>query len=324
MSEPLALGVDIGGTKIAFALVSRQGEVVAERRLPTLPAEGPEAVMDRVAQGIHHLLAQTQEPVAGIGIGCPGHLNPQTGVIHGATNLFWVNVALKDGIVARLGRDLPVWVFKDANAGALGEMYFGAARGARHFAYITLGTGLGGGAVVDGRLVEGHEFVAMEIGHMPFAQTGRLCGCGMYGCPEMYASGVGLLAGVREHLPQYPGSALADPGAALTTDAILQAARNGDPLALAVMDEAAWWLASVMICLMGILNPALFVIGGGLGTAAADFLIPGARAALRKRIIPLVHTEVPIVQSQVTSSAVGAACRVWFGSDGASHTEKTS
>lgn len=146
MADELAIGVDIGGTKIAFALVNREGRVLATHRLPTLPAEGVEAVVDRVAQGIHHLLEQTEQPVGGVGIGCPGHLNPISGVIHNATNLAWSEVPLKAGVQARLKQDLPVWVLKDANASALGEMYFGAARGCNDFVYIALGTGLGGGA----------------------------------------------------------------------------------------------------------------------------------------------------------------------------------
>src|SRR4051812_23164861 len=125
MSDQLAIGVDIGGTKIAFALVNREGQVLTTHRLPTLPAEGAEAVFGRVAEGVHHLLAQTDQPVGGVGIGCPGRLNPITGIIEGATNLNWYNVPLKAGVQARLQADLPVWVLKDANASALGEMYFG-------------------------------------------------------------------------------------------------------------------------------------------------------------------------------------------------------
>jgi predicted NBD/HSP70 family sugar kinase len=152
----------------------------------------------------------------------------------------------------------------------------------------------------------------MEIGHMPFTPAARLCACGMYGCPEMYVSGIGMLAGVQEHLPEYPRSILAKHSSRLTTSIVLDAARAGDALALAVMDEMGWWLCSVMICLMGTLNPSLFVIGGGLGHAAVEFIIPAARRSLLSRIQLNVYQEVPIVESQVRSSAVGAASRVWL------------
>jgi glucokinase len=312
MADELAIGVDIGGTKIAFALVTRAGEILATYQLPTLPAEGSDAVCDRIAQGIHHLLDQTSQPVAGIGIGCPGYLNPITGVILAATNLAWVDVPLKASVQARLAQDLPIWVLKDANASALGEMYFGAARGYRDFVHITIGTGLGGGAVVEGALMQGSLFAAMEIGHMPFMQTERLCACGMYGCPEMYVSGIGLLAGVKAHLPEYPQSVLAKVANSLTTNAVLDAARAGDQLAITVLDEMSWWLSSVMICLIGVLSPSLFVIGGGLGHAAAEFILPTTHRMLRERTHFNVFRDIPIVEAQVKSSAVGAACRVWM------------
>jgi len=305
-----AIGVDIGGTKIAFALVDQEGQVLAEHRLPTLADEGAEAVFDRVAQGVRHLLDQSDGQVAGVGIGTPGHLNPYTGVVHGATNLGWREVHLLDGVRQRL--DLPVWVQKDTNAGALGEMFFGAARGCQDFVYLAVGTGLGGGAVVDGELVLGARYTAMEIGHMPFNPTGRLCRCGMRGCPEMYVSGNGLLAGVHEHLPGYPDSLLADiPD--LDTTRILDAVQADDPLALAVIHEAVEWLVGVMVCCMDILNPALFVVGGGLGHAASDWFVQGAQQAFYRRVTPDIHQHIQVVASQVANSAVGPACLVWYG-----------
>jgi glucokinase len=312
MSGQSAVGVDIGGTKIAFALIDEQGHVLGEHRLPTWPEQGAEAVFARVAQGIHHLLTQANGAVAGVGIGSPGLINPDTGVVHNATNLFWRNVPLLAGVRERLECDLPLWLEKDANAGALGEMYFGAAQGCRDFVYLALGTGLGGGAVVAGELVHGSQHMAMEIGHMPFTSGGRLCRCGMHGCPEMYTAGVGLLAGVREHLPDYPDSVLAG-AAELTTEAILDAARAGDALALAVMNEAVEWLVGVMIACRGILNPALFVIGGGLGHAGAEWYVHGAQQQLHRRLTPDIHQNIQVVASQVASSAVGAACLVWHG-----------
>ncbi len=313
MTDQLAIGVDIGGTKIAFALIDRAGNVLATDVLPTLPAQGADAVMDRVAEGVHHLLAETDRPITGVGVGCAGIVNPITGVIDVSTNLNWYGVPLGAGIQARLPENLPVWVAKDANASALGELYFGAARGQRDFVYLTLGTGVGGGAVVGGQLLLGSGFTAMEIGHMPFMPTNRRCVCGMYGCPEMYLSGQGMLAGAREHLPDYPQSVLADLGERLTTAAVIEAAHSGDALALAVMDEMGDWLASLMICLTGILSPALYVIGGGLGHAAAGFIFPAARRSLDQRTTLAMYRHLEIVQSQVMSPAVGAACQAWYG-----------
>jgi glucokinase len=150
----------------------------------------------------------------------------------------------------------------------------------------------------------------MEIGHMPFNPTGRLCRCGMRGCPEMYVSGVGLLAGVREHLSAYPDTILAATPD-VTTAHLLDAARSGDSLALAVMDEAAEWLVGVMVCCLDILNPALFVVGGGLGQAGSDWFVHRAQRQLHRRLTPDIHHNIPVVAAQVANSAVGPACLVW-------------
>jgi glucokinase len=243
-------------------------------------------------------------------VGTPGHLNPFTGVVHAATNLNWREVHLLEGVRKRLS--LPVWVQKDTNAGAMGEMYFGAARGCQDFVYLAVGTGLGGGAIIDGELLLGARYTAMEIGHMPFNPTGRLCRCGMRGCPEMYVSGNGLLAGVQEHLPEYPDSSLASTPEPSTIQ-ILDAAQAGDQLALTVMNEAVEWLVGVMVCCMDILNPVLFVVGGGLGRAGSEWFVHRAEHVFYQRTIPDIHQHVQVVGSQLANSAVGPACLVWHG-----------
>jgi glucokinase len=310
VTERLTVGVDIGGTKTAFALINEQGDILSTHRVPTPVPEGSEAVFQAVAGGIQHLLAQTKQAVVGVGIGSPGHLNPHTGVVHKATNLYWHNVHLLDGIRKYLQPDLPLWLLKDANAEALGEMYFGAAQGVQDMVMITIGTGLGGAAVVAGKIVDGADHSGMEIGHMPLAGYGRRCVCGMYGCPEMYVSGTGMLAGAREYLAQYPQSILAT-GAEITTEAILAAYQQNDVLALRLLDEATEWLCSVMIACIGILNPGLFVIGGGLGHAAFETYSHDVQKKLHSRTAPSIHRNIPIVQSTVQNSAVGPACIVW-------------
>jgi len=314
MSDSLAIGVDIGGTKIAFAQVNRAGAVLQSYRLPTPVSDGPDAVFAQVARGIQHLLAHAQQKqaIAGIGIGCPGHLNPQTGLVYKATNLYWDEVNVLDGVRKHLSLDAPLWLQKDGNAAALGEMLFGAAQGYLDFVLITIGTGFGGGAVVAGELVEGADYSGMEIGHMPLDPRGRMCICGMHGCPEMYISGVGLLAGARAYLPQYPNSQLSHCDE-LSTSMILDAFAQDDPLALRLLDEMSDWLCSVMIACMGILNPGLFVIGGGLGHALFDFLSADVKRKLLERTRREIHRAVPVVESQVTNSAIGPACLVWHG-----------
>jgi glucokinase len=310
MTQQFVVGVDIGGTKIAFALVSPALEVLLTYQRPTPVAEGPEAVFAQVALGVHHLVKQSPGPIAGIGIGCPGHLDPHLGVIHKASNLGWDNVALLDGLRRYLHDNWRLWLQKDVNAAALGEMLTGAAQNCADFVLLMIGTGLGGGAVVAGEIVNGANNTGMDIGHMPLDPHGRICGCGMRGCPEMYVSGVGLLAGASEYLLEYPTSPLAliDD---ITPQTILAAFRNGDKLSLRLMDELTDWLCSVMIVCMGLLNPGLFVVGGGLGHAAYEHISTQVREKLRRRTRREIHREVPIIESAVQHSAVGPACLAW-------------
>jgi glucokinase len=311
MSDHVAIGVDIGGTKIAFALVDLHGTVLASHALPTLSLEGAGAVIDRVAAGIHTMLEQANGSVVGVGIGCPGRLNPVTGLVYGATNLGWQNVSLREEVSRRLSADVPIWIQKDADAAVLGELYFGAGIGQKSFVHLTIGTGLGGGAIVGGELLVGSHFNGMEIGHIPLSRRGRRCVCGMNGCPEIYVAGVGLLTAVSEYLPSYPDSTLAN-GEPTSTSAILEAARAGDRLASRVMrDEAVEALANVALFCIGVFDPALCSIGGGLAHAAREWYVEGVRREIRRRRSQFADIDIPIVQSQVSSSALGAACLVW-------------
>lgn len=311
MQNSLAIGIDIGGTKIATVLIDEAGTVLASHHSPTNAAEGFPAVIDRIMESIHYLQAQATQPIAGIGIGCPGHLNPNTGVVKNAVNLAWVEVPLVASIQQRLEQDWPVYLQKDTNAAALGEYYFGAARGCTDFMYIAPGTGLGAGAMVNGQLVIGANFYATDIGHLAPNPTGRLCACGLRGCVETYISGNGLKAGIAEHRTRFPQSPLAQ-SQEVTTAAILQAARDGDELAVTVMNEAADWLGLLFAYGGAMFNPELFILGGGLGLAAADLLLERATREFQRRVLPIVYEKAQILLSQVTDSAVGAASLVWY------------
>lgn len=306
----LALGVDIGGTKIAFALVDRSGHVHVEHRIPTLPAEGVSAVFDRMADGARTVLRQADQPVVGIGVGSPGIINPVSGVCQHSVNLGWTDVPIRDELRRRLALDVPVVVHHDTNAGAVGEWVFGAARGEAHFVYLAIGTGLGMGAVIENRLLLGRNFMAMEFGHVSLDPNGRLCPCGTRGCGEMYISGVGLLAGFRDHAPHFPDSPLAHQPDTTVND-IVAALYAGDPLALAIGNEAADKLTAISAYCAGILSPGLFIIGGGLGLALYDWLLPRLEDGVRTRTLPGTHDHLRFARSQVTASAAGAAALVW-------------
>jgi glucokinase len=307
LADTIAVGVDVGGTKIAFTAADRNGQVLTELTERTNAREDALTVIGRIADGIERVVQEVDQPVAGIGVACPGPIDPKTGVAVNAVNLGWKNVPLRDALRARLKLDAPIWLQNDVKAAALGEMVFGTARGESDFVYLAIGTGLGGAAVANGQVVNGATGWAMEVGHMSLNPKGRPCTCGNFGCAEMYVSGKGFLAGAAEHMlskPEYRDSTI-------TTHRVLELAKRGDPLARSVSDEAAEALGMVMAWCAVTINPSLIVVGGGLGTAAYDLLIPGATLALRVRVLPEVYNALRIVKAGVQTSALGPAALVW-------------
>lgn len=307
MAEKIAIGVDVGGTKIAFTAADKNGQVLTEFTDRTNAREDAMTVIGRIADGIERVVREAGQPIAGIGVACPGPVDPKTGVAINAVNLGWKNVPLREALSARLKIDAPIWLQNDVKAAALGEMVFGTARGANDFVYLAIGTGLGGAAVANGQVVNGVNGWAMEVGHMSLNPKGRPCTCGNFGCAEMYVSGKGFLAGAADHMlskPEYRDSTI-------TTHRVLELAKRGDTPARAVADEAADALGVVMAWCAVMINPALIVIGGGLGAAAYDLLIPGATLALRVRVVPEVYNALRIVKAGVQTSALGPAALVW-------------
>jgi glucokinase len=308
LDKRFAIGVDIGGTKIALTLINRQGDVLVHDRLPTEPEGGVESIVGRIAGSIRHLQAQVNEPISGVGIGCPGIIDSAQGVVRYAVNLHWTDVPLVSAIQERCG--LSTWILNDVKAITLAEVYYGAAQNCRDVVYIAVGTGLGACAIVNGNIVEGAAFCAMELGHMALEPHGRLCNCGLRGCAEMYISGNGLLSGLQEHIPNYPKSVLGDNA---TTAEIIEAARAGDVLALTIIAEARDWLGRVIRVCASVLNPALVIIGGGLGTAASDLLLTAELVnSVKSGTLPFLHENLQIVPAQINDSAIGAACQVWL------------
>ncbi len=308
----IAIGVDLGGTKIACAAVDRDGHILTTHTEPTLAVEGADAVIARIVGAIRLLIRQlptdTGHPV-GIGIGCPGPV--VNGVAINAVNLGWRNLPLVQRVREQLTLDLPVYAQNDVNAGAVAELVFGAAKGMSDFVYIAAGTGVGGGAFVDGHLVNGANGFGMDVGHISVDPHGRLCPCGNHGCVEMYLSGKGWVASAQAHLADHPTSSLVH--AELNTHAILEAARQGDALALQAVHEAGEALGTAMAWCMALFDPALIVIGGGLGMAAYDLLDDPAQAAMRARLMPDLAPYIHVQRSQIEASGLGPAALVWYG-----------
>jgi glucokinase len=310
------LGVDIGGTNLVVGSVSLDGGtvrgVVSE---PTGAVDGPDTVIDRIVHMARGVLERTRQEdrsarVLGVGIGSPGPLDTRTGVVIFTPNLRWTDMPVRD----RIGRalDLPASLDNDANCAMLGEWWVGAARGARNAVCFTLGTGVGGGLIVNGALVHGVADVAGEIGHITIDVNGRRCGCGNDGCLEAYVSGPNIARRAVEAIEAGGGSimpALAggDLGR-ITAQTVYEAAERGDTLADEVIRDTARYLGVGVANLLNILNPEVVVICGGV-TRAGDHLFAPLRREVARRAFKTAVESCRIVPGALdgTAGVVGAA-----------------
>ncbi|MFD8598721.1 ROK family glucokinase [Kitasatospora sp. NPDC059646] len=275
----LTIGVDVGGTKIAAGVVDESGEILAKTRVPT-PAD-PQWAVDAIAQGVRELKEQYPD-VAAVGVGAPGFVSRDRSTVLMAPNIAWENEPLKQRVEELTG--LPTVVENDANCAAWAEFRFGAAAEYEDMVLITVGTGIGGGIVLDGRLHRGRFGVAGEIGHLNMVPDGLPCGCGGHGCWEQYGSGRSLRRYGREKAAADPiaGKRMLElnDGVAETIRGIhiTQAAEEGDPLALSCYAEIADWLGRGMADLAALFDPAVFVLGGGVSDSGRLLLDPVAAA----------------------------------------------
>jgi len=271
----LAIGVDVGGTKVAAGVVDEDGTVLAVTRRPT-PSTSPGDVERTIAEVVAEL-RQDHEVVA-VGIGAAGFVDADRATVLFAPNLAWRHEPLR-AEVAKLV-DLPVLVDNDANAMAWGEYRFGAGRGERDLVCLTVGTGIGGGIVLDGSLYRGRFGIGAEFGHMQVVADGRRCGCGQRGCWEQYCSGRALLREAREiaDVQKEWGSRLLELGGGrpegIEAPEVTAAAREGDPAALACFEVIGRWLGLGLANLAAVLDPGRFVVGGGVGDAGELLLKP--------------------------------------------------
>jgi len=307
----MAIGVDVGATKVAAVLADSEGNVLQELRRPTEAKRGETAVITTIAETIQELLGFSPAPVTGIGIDIPGQVDPAAGIVRGAANLGWEEVHLVRELENIIPIMPPVFVIRDAYAELLGEAYFGAGQGCQDLVYLGLGSGLGGGAMSNGHLITGATLNASEIGHLSLDKNGNRCNCGLVGCAETIVSGNGVLATARAWIQADKLPTTLVDSTTLAAKDILAAAREGDELAMAVMSKAAKWLGQITAAYAIILNPARIIIGGGFGKAAFDILLPDTMQELNLRALEMNRQHLEIVPSTLASSALGASCLVW-------------
>jgi glucokinase len=273
-----AIGIDIGGTKIAGALVDDAGQIVRDARVST-PAGDSAAIVDAVVGLVEELAVGEQ--VIGVGVAAAGFIDADQANIVYAPNLSWRNEPFKAKLEARLS--IPVIIENDANAAGWAEFRYGAGRGTKHMTMLTIGTGVGGAVIVNSQMLRGGFGIAGELGHMRVVPNGRLCGCGAHGCIEQYGSGTALLRAARELADsEEPNGArlreLRHVAGELTGEQVYQAILERDTGALAILSELGSWLGQTIASLSAVLDPEVVVIGGGV-SAAGDLLLEPIRQA---------------------------------------------
>ena len=311
------VGVDLGGTNIVVGAMSDDGtQQYGMHSQPTAANEGERGVIARMAQMVETTITTTMRETGavrsdfkGVGIGAPGPLDRERGLVLLTPNLGWTNVPLRDRMSELTG--LPASLDNDANCATYGEWWIGAARGARNVIGVTIGTGIGGGVIIDGKLFHGASDVAGEIGHTTIDQTGRRCGCGNYGCLEAYASGPAIAERAREALAYDQVSILPElvdgDLTRITAQTVYDAASQGDAIAREVVRDTARFLGTGIANLLNILNPDVVVIAGGV-TQAGEALFTPLRAEVRRRAFKPAVDACRIVPGELpgTAGVVGA------------------
>lgn len=300
MSEVLFGGIDLGGTRVRAVLSDGDGRFLDRQEVRTLAEEGQDAVIERIASLAESVFGRAQG-VRAVGVGAPGPINARTGTVTNPPNLpGWVNVPLGDLLQQRLG--IPTFLGNDGNAAAVGELTYGAGRGAEDLIYITVSTGVGGGIVTGGKLVDGFNGAGGEIGHMVLYPDGEVCSCGHRGHLEAYASGPAIARQAVEAVAAgepsiIPRLAEGNPNG-ITARIVAQAAAEGDVLGVRLLRLAGERLGHAAVTLIHLLNPQLIIVGGGV-SAAGGLLLDPMRVVVSQGLMPVFHEGLRIVPSEL-------------------------
>jgi glucokinase len=293
--EPLVLGIDLGGTKILSAVSDSEGKMLSRDHSITPAVKGTEAVIQSITESVHRALEQASVDISeldAVGVGVPGLASPETGILFTSPNLpGWRDVPVRDILERKLGKK--TFLINDANAAALGELHFGAARGAHDFIYVTISTGIGGGIVIDGDIYTGTLGAAGEVGHMTIDDKGPLCNCGNRGCWETLASGTALAREARHRIKQGVKTRILDYADGdieeVTAQVIHAAAVHGDSLAKELITQTGYYVGVGLANLINIFNPELIVIGGGLANIGDMLLGPAYEVAEERAFGPALR-----------------------------------
>ena len=314
IADPKLLGIDLGGTTTKFAIMKPQGEIQQRWSIQTDVLNDGNNIIPNIIDSINHhlqLYQMSAKQFQGIGIGTPGSVDYQTGMVDSAFNLNWDRpMALKEQI--ELHTNIPVQVENDANVAALGERWLGAGNNADNVAFVTLGTGVGGGIIINGQIVHGQGGSAGEIGHMTINPQGYRCTCGKRGCLETVASATGIVHVARDYAQEYAGDselkASLDNGDDLTAKDVFDLAKRNDPLALKVTSAVCDQLGLALSIVAVTINPQYIIIGGGVSNAG-DFLLQRVQESYNRYVFSSVKKTTTLTLATLGNEAgvIGAA-----------------
>ena len=300
MSDRKVIAVDLGGTHIRVAVASKSGRLDCHTRIATRAELGPLSVIERIADQINKTAAEASlDTSVAVGVASPGPLNPKAGTVLYTPNLpGWRDVKFVELLEARVGRK--VFLANDGNCGALGEIRFGSARGVNDLIYLALGTGVGGGIVSGGRLIDGVRGLGAEVGHLCIAIDGPRCSCGSIGCMEAYVSGWAIQREAEAVATTADGDRIRDLAGdgEIHAGIVALAADEGDPAAKLILDRAGRALGAAMGVLTNIFNPRMIVVGGGVASIGEHLLGPARESMLAYSFIDM-REDVTIAKSSL-------------------------
>lgn len=312
----LCIGLDLGGTKLAGALVTADGRVIESNRAPSRPEEGADQVVDVIVAAVEDLTGKAGgRQVSGVGIGVAGQIDPLTGTVRTAPNLKFRDFPLRARIEERL--QLPVAVLNDVQAITYGEWTHGAGQGVDDFVCIFVGTGVGGGVVSDGHLVRGSTGSAGEVGHMTVDLHGPVCRCGNRGCVEAYAGGWAIAERARAEVDRDPGLGAAllalEHGVAdqIAAHTVAAAAAAGDPLALRIVEETGEAIGAAAAAIINGFNPSVIVLGGGVVDGMPG-LVPIVDREMRRRALAAAAAHVRLLSPVLGPNAGAIGSATWI------------
>ncbi|HIY92789.1 ROK family glucokinase [Companilactobacillus sp. HBUAS56275] len=320
MTDKKLIGVDLGGTTIKFAILTEKGEIQQKWSIETNILSDGQLIIPDIIDSINHhidMYGMSADQFDGIGLGSPGTIDHEKGTIKGAFNLNWTNEVYPVRDIEK-GTGLPVTIENDANVAALGERWQGAGNNADDVVFVTLGTGVGGGIIANGQLIQGANGAAGEIGHVTVDPNGFLCTCGKKGCLETIASATGIVRVARDRASEYAGNselkAMLDDGQDISAKDVFDLAKKDDDLALIVADYVCDSLGFVLGNIANTLNPKYVVIGGGV-SAAGEFLLNKVDKAMRNNEFATIKDSTKLRLASLGNGAgvIGAASLIKVG-----------